>query len=307
MMVATLSAMGQSHVLKANISDSMGNAVAYATAFLETEGDNQSHPIYDVADQSGAIELSAPSGSYTLRISCIGYNDKSLAVELTTNLDLGVILLEQSEGLVIDEIAVAGGMITREADRYVMNNIAGNPAAVGRDTYEMLRLAPGVFADESGNVSVGSRGAVKIFIGERELRFSGEELRNYLKSIPAENLQKIEVIPQSGADYDASSTGGVVRITLRRQREGGTNGSVAIGYNRSMGSTYTLGPNANLNYKSGPVSLYGNISLSDYAYCANMSEQTNYEQGGTLSSTSKMESRKQSGNGGSNLRPLGAQ
>jgi hypothetical protein len=75
------------------------------------------------------------------------------------------------------------------------------------------------------------------------------------------------------------------------------NGSVAIGYNRSMGSTYALSPNANLNYKSGPVSLYGNISLSDYAYCANMSEQTNYEQGGTLSSTSKMESRKQSGNG----------
>ncbi len=291
-------AMAQSFTLTATATNSAGEAVAYATALLEAEGVGQSGaPIYDVADQAGRIEIEAPKGSYTLVITCIGYDDKRVAVELDKNVELGTIVMEQGQGLVIEEIGVAGGMITRQADRYVMNNIAGNPAAVGRDTYDMLRLAPGVFADESGNVSVGGRGAVKILIGERELRLSGEDLRNYLKSIPAENLQKIEIIPQSGADYDASSTGGVIRITLRRQRDDGMNGSVALGYNRSMGTSYSLGPNATLNYKSGPLSMYGNLSLADYEYSANMTEHTTYDMGGTISSTSLMQSRKRSGNG----------
>lgn len=284
--------------------DAEGAPIAYTSIILTPAGeeyrpDGVGHQMA-IADLEGDFTFHAKSGTYTLSLSCVGYESRTLEVALSSNTDLGAIVLNQSAE-VIGDVVITGNLITREADRFVMNNLSESVLAKGRDSYEMLRLAPSVYADNSGGISINGRSGVKILINEREVRMTGEQLMNYLKAIPAENLQKIEVIPESGADYDADSASGIIKITLRRQRESGLSGSVAFGtHNSTQSPNYTLGPNGNLNYKSGRWNLYGNLSLSTYTYNSGdkpMSEQTRYDNGAELTSTTAMENGGTSGGG----------
>lgn len=306
LLMVTFGAIAQTPTLQLSgkTVDAEGAPIAYTSIILTPAGeeyrpDGVGHQM-TIADLEGGFTFHAKSGTYTLAFSCVGYESCTLEVALSSNTDLGAIVLNQSAE-VIGDVVITGNLITREADRFVMNNLSESVLAKGRDSYEMLRLAPSVYADNSGGISINGRSGVKILINEREVRMTGEQLMNYLKAIPAENLQKIEIIPESGADYDADSASGIIKITLRRQRESGLSGSVAFGtHNSTQSPNYTLGPNGNLNYKSGRWNLYGNLSLSTYTYNSGdkpMSEQTHYDNGAELTSTTAMENSGTSGGG----------
>ena len=74
----------------------------------------------------------------------------------------------------------------------------GNGMAGVRTLEELLKLAPGVWADDNGSISINGKSGAKVLINEREVRMTNEQLMSYLRSLPAENLQRIEIIPQSG-------------------------------------------------------------------------------------------------------------
>lgn len=305
-LLTTLLAGAQSQTLqlKGQTVDSAGNPVGYATLMLTPFGEeyNPSAPNHQgtAADSEGYFSFATPEGHYTLTINCLGYKELVREVVLDASTDLGAIALEEDAQL-IESVAITGELIKREADRFVMNNIAESTIAKGRDSYELLKLAPSVYADESGSISINGKAGAKILINEREVRMTGEQLMSYLKAIPAENLQKIEIIPESGADYDADSASGIIKITIRKQRESGLSGSVALGGHFSTQvPNYTIGPNGNLNYKSGKWNLYGNLSLSTYTYNSGdlvMRESTQYDNGASLTSTTAMENAGSSGGG----------
>lgn len=287
--VATLTLRGTLH-------DSENRPVAYATVILTPDGsdydpNNKEHKMA-VANKEGTFELEATEGNYTLTISCVGFEQYSTELTLTKNTSLGTITLKES-ATAIDELTITGQLVTREADRYVMNNISESKLALGRDSYEMLKLAPGVWADESGSISINGKSGVKVLINEREMRMTGDQLMAYLKALPAGNLQKIEIIPQSGADYDADSASGIIKITLRKLRDSGTNGSVSIALHQATRTpSYSFGPYANINHKNGKWNVYGNLSLSQSAQNSGdllMEEKTHYDNGASLRSTTSMD------------------
>lgn len=300
----TVGAQSQTLQLKGQTVDSTGAPIGYSTIVLTPFGEEYNPSAANhqgtAADSEGRFSLTTPEGHYTLTINHLGYKELLRDVVLDTSTDLGAIVLEEDAQL-IESVAITGGLIKREADRYVMNNLADNPIAKGRDSYDLLRLAPAVYADESGSISINGKSGVKILINEREVRMTGEQLMAYLKAIPAENLQKIEIIPESGADYDADSASGIIKITLRRQREEGVSGSAAFGAHvATLLPNYTAGPNGNLNYKNGKWNLYGNLSLSNYIYNSGdmvMQESTKYANGASLTSTTAMENGGTSGGG----------
>ncbi|MBQ5692281.1 MAG: TIR domain-containing protein, partial [Alistipes sp.] len=228
----------------------------------------------------------------------------SSIVDITPLVQEGSVLANTARGeeMLVEAIVTTASYIRREADRFVMTNLSESALAKGRDSYELLKLAPGVWADDNGSISINGKSGAKVLINEREVRMTNEQLMSYLRSLPAENLQRIEIIPQSGADFDADSSAGVIKITLRRQRDGGTTGSVSLAW---LGSTttpsYNLSPSANINHKSGPLNLYGNINLADYnvGYTDDVitRESTHYDNGAELNSTTSIESAKRSGGG----------
>lgn len=289
-----LAAQAPTYTLTGRLVNSQGEVIAYASLLLTPEGEEyrpegENHH-GTVASGEGEFRFTAAEGNYTLEISYVGYETKRLSVALTAPTDLGTIILSESAE-VMDELVVKGDLITREADRFVMHNLSESHLSKGRNSYDMLKLAPGVWADNNGSISINGKSGVKIIINEREVRMTGEQLMAYLKAIPAENLQKIEILPQSGADYDANSASGVIKITIRRQRESGTSGSVALGGGVSTTTpSYTITPNGSINHKSGRLSLYSSLSLAKYQLSIGtnepLQETTTYDNGATLTSTS---------------------
>lgn len=304
--ILTVAAQTTTYTLKGRTIDPKSEAVGYATIFLTPQGE-----MYDpakenhqgtTASEEGLFSFTAPKGTYTLTITFIGFKMWMQDIELTAPTDLGAITLEEDAQL-IESVAVTGGLIRREADRYVMNNLSESVLSKGRDSYELLKLAPGVWADDNGSISINGKSGVKVLLNEREVRMTGEQLMAYLKALPAENLQKIEIIPESGADYDADSSAGIIKITLRRMRDNGTNGSVSLGGNFStLSESYTIGPNGNINHKSGPWNLYGSFSLSSFSVTAGskglqLEERTHYSNGAELLSHTTNSSKNNQGGG----------
>ena len=307
-LIFTLAAAAQTpstYTLHATTLNQEGEPIAYSYVTLTTDGSdyNPADPSHRATTTSteGEFTLEAPEGQYTLSIYNIGYKDYHTAISLSDNLDLGTITLE-ADAEVIDDVVIVGNLITREADRYVMNNISESALAAGRDSYEMLQLAPGVWADpNNGDISINGKQGIKILINEREVRMSGEQLMAYLKAIPAENLQRIEIIPTSGADYDANSSAGVIRITVKKQRDSGLSGSAALfGHFATISPSYSYGPNGNINYKSGRWNLYSSLNLTKSLNNSGnllMEEHTRYTSGAEIISTTAMDTPSTNGGG----------
>lgn len=301
----TFAAVAQTTKFNGRVTNNQGTAIEYATIFLTPKGevyrpDGTNHH-GAIASQEGTFTFEVPAGDYTLEISFLGYQTKRVDITIDSTTPTLTIALEESPE-VIEEITLKGDMIVREADRFVMHNLSESHLAKGRDSYDMLKLAPGVWADNNGSISINGKSGVKIIINEREVRMTGDQLMAYLKAIPAENLQKIEILPQSGADYDANSASGVIKITLHRQRESGTSGSVTLGGGFSTTSpSYTIDPNININHKSGRWSTYSSLSLAQYQFTlganGSMMETTEYDNGATLTSTSTSVSNNRHGGG----------
>ncbi len=305
LLLVTIAAAAQTQTfqLSGKTLNAEGTPVDYATVLLTTEGEEYSPAKSDhkmvITSAEGEFCIEAAEGHYTLKISCVGYNEHAQNIALTAHTDLGTIVLGAE---VLDEVVITGNLITREADRFVMNNLSESILAKGRDSYEMLRLAPSVYADSNGGISINGKSGVKILINEREVRMTGEQLMNYLKAIPAENLQKIEIIPESGADYDADSASGIIKITLRRQRDEGLSGSIALGVNTATRTHFiNVGPNGNINYKNGKWNLFGSFSFGQNSHNTGddvfMKESTTYDNGATLSSKTGRELRNRLGGG----------
>ena len=162
-----------------------------------------------------------------------------------------------------------------------------------RNFLELLERAPGVWIDGE-KISINGKSGSKIYVNDRELRMEPEQLLTYLRSLRAEEIRKIEVVPVTGADYDADSAGGVIRITLKKRRENGIDGSVAYNTTQS-GITDRHNPSTNINVHSGRADLYASAWGSFGSDRTITDEQTLYNAADkSLNARSEMKGRTRS-------------
>lgn len=127
-------------------------------------------------------------------------------------------------------MVIKADRIIRKTDRFVVNLI-NDPAVFGKSGTDILNQSPGVFIQErDGTISINGKTGTKVYINERPLHESGTDLIRYLRTLKAEDIMRIEVIPIAGADYDANIQGGVIKITLKSQRDNGMYGHIGITY-----------------------------------------------------------------------------
>ncbi|HIW64632.1 MAG TPA: outer membrane beta-barrel protein [Candidatus Alistipes intestinipullorum] len=231
------------------VVDAQGKAVEYATVVL-LKDDKQVAGM--ATDADGRFELKVAPGEYTLQIQYLGYDPVTRQIRVENDNDLGDIVMKSS-ATQIEGVVVSAQLVRREADRFVVD-VANAPAAIGKDGIELLEHAPGVWIDGE-KISINGKTGSKVYVNDRELRMDNEQLLVYLRSLRAEEIQKIEVVPVTGADYDADSSAGVIKITLRKRRENGLNGSVSLSTTQSdyIG---VYNPSANINLHSGRFDLY---------------------------------------------------
>ena len=252
------------------VVDQQGKAVEYATV-VRLKDDRQVAGM--ATDADGRFELTVAPGESTLQIQYLGYEPVKQQIRVEEQNDLGEIVL-RSSAQQIEGVVVSAQLVRREADRFVVD-VANAPAAIGKDGIELLEHAPGVWIDGE-KISINGKSGSKVYVNDRELRMDNEQLLVYLRSLRAEEIQKIEVVPVTGADYDANTSAGVIRITLRKRRENGLNGNVTLATNQSRYiGVYT--PSAGINIHSGRLDFYS----SAWGYLGNndmaSDESTVYE------------------------------
>lgn len=206
-----------------------------------------------VSGADGRFSINAKDGNYKLKISLLGYGAVEKTITVKGNVDLGELVIKPSEEQ-LNEVVVRANLVDALADRYVMNNLGKQPIAAGKSSLEVLRYAPGVWVSQNGAISINGQSGTKVMVNDRLLRFNTPELlADYLRSIRAENIQKLEIIPNPTAEYDADSSGGILKLTLNRSALEGLNGSVTTRLN--LNDYFTVSPGFNLNYNKNKWSV----------------------------------------------------
>jgi len=173
-----------------------------------------------ITDEQGAYSLEAPSRGYILQASFVGYKTAFGGPDF--------VLQEETEQLAEVEVKAKRPLIERQMDKLVMN-VSQSPLAAGSNGNDILRRAPGVRIDKDGNITVNGK-SVEIYIDGKPSYLSGQQLKAMLDGTDGNTIEKIEIISNPSAKYDASGQGGIINIKTKRNMMRGLNGMLSAAY-----------------------------------------------------------------------------
>ncbi len=215
-----------------------------------------------ITDENGNFSITAKKGNYKLIISFIGYTDTSQDIELLGTLNLGIIALTNSTTS-LDEIVIktTKKVIERKPDRLIFN-VENSIAASGGDAMDALKVAPGIAIQNNAITMIG-RGESRVMIDGRLLQLSGEELVDFLTSIAADDIKKIEIITNPPAQYEAAGNGGLINIVYKRGARNSWKNNTSLAYNQNKYQFTTLRNNFFYNKNRLRFSLSTNGTLGN--------------------------------------------
>ncbi|AZB10717.1 TonB-dependent receptor [Chryseobacterium sp. G0162] len=150
--------------------------------------------------------------------------------------------------------------VESKVDRTVFN-VANSAIVAGNTTWDVLRMTPLVSIDNSDAIKAEGQ-SVTVYINDRKSVFTGKELKEYLKTIPADNLLKIEVITSPSSRYEAS--GSVINIVLKKRDDEGLKGSISLSNRQSTKNTQYSNFNLNYHKKKFTQTFIGSYSNNNY-------------------------------------------
>ena len=191
----------------------------------------------------GSFSLSVAKGHYTLEVSFVGYTPYAASVEVEGDIRLPVLTLNEDAEL-MDEVVVTANTITYNTEGYVAE-VYKNPLYKQMDMNTVLKMTPGTLTTSS-SVQVYGRNVSKVYLNGRELKLQGEQLVNYLTTLNAKDVKRMEVITSSGVEEDATALGGsIIRITTINPETGGMAGMNASSAQSEYKQQYSVGGNMN--------------------------------------------------------------
>ena len=197
---------------------------------------------------------------YTLRVAALGYIATDSVIVAVTNDTLCIIpdILLQQDLHNLSDVTITGkkSLYEMKPDKLVMN-IAGSAIATDNSAFEVIRKAPAVTADKDDNLKLKGTLA-QVYINGKPAFLSGQQLTEYLKSLPADMIATIEIITQPSGKYEAAGLAGIINIELKKNKAYGLTGTANIG--GGIGKYPKLNGGLNLNYRNGKTNVYGNIN-----------------------------------------------
>lgn len=259
-----LTAFGQAQLnVKGVVKRKDGQPAQFATILLRSMPDSILVKT-SLTDSAGSFVIEKILyGNYTVNISLIGHTPYiyrlSFSDSTQTEIVLPTFFLEKTtQQLTSVTVTANRPFIEQGIDRTTVN-VDALISNVGTSALEALAKSPGVVVDENGNISLKGKSGVLVLIDDRPTYLSSADLANYLRSLPSSSVDKIELMTNPPAKYDAASGGGVIIIRTKKIKTRGFNGSIAAGsgvavYGRGNGSI-------NLNYRDGKFNFFGNIAV----------------------------------------------
>ena len=264
--LTALAGFGQTKTGKitGTVNDAAGQRLEAVTVSLLKNTDPI--PIRTAAtDRSGNFHFeNVVPGRYTLsatHVDFAGWRSQPFTLTITRpSIAFSNIALHPS-GDSLGQVTIVGKRppIENKIDKTVVN-VDASPTNGGLTALEVLEKSPGVVVDDQGNVSLKGKPGVIVMIDGKPTYLSAQDLATYLKNMPANELDQIEIMSQPPAKYDASGNSGIINLVTKKNRNNGFNASLTLS---AIVARYFKTPNSiTFNWRQGKVNVYGNYGYS---------------------------------------------
>ncbi len=227
-----------------------------------------------VTNETGHFTIDLPIGNYVVLISYIGFETVQKRINasgLNPIFDLGRIELSPSAEA-LDEVAIIGtrAMVSSDLDKKSFN-LDENLAQAGGSVLDAMKTMPGVAFDQDGKVVLRGSDKVVVLIDGKQSSLTGFGNQKGLSNIPAANIERIEIINNPSAKYDANGFAGIVNIIYKKEKQTGFNGDVGLSFGlgalskRKEDTPTDLGsysvnpkliPSLNFNYRNNRINYF---------------------------------------------------
>jgi outer membrane receptor protein involved in Fe transport len=248
--------------VQGKILDSLSSApVSFATIRIFSSDEKQLIA-GDISHDAGDFSVAVPYGKYYAEIDFMGYESKRTANFTVSNdnriFDLGTIRLATSVST-LDEVVVQAEKSTMELslDKKVFN-VGKDLANAGGSANDILMNIPSVSVDPEGTVKLRGSDNVRILIDGKPSGLVSFKGGSGLQQLQASMIERVEVITNPSARYEAEGMAGIINIVLKKERNQGFNGSFEV----ITGHPTNLGGAANLNYRHRKINFFINYSIA---------------------------------------------
>ncbi len=247
------SPQGKEVTLSGKVQDKQGTVpLEYATITL-INTKNPEAINGGITNTDGNFSIKTPAGIYDIKIEYISFQPVILkAQKLFKNTSLGTINLE-IDAATLEEVTVIAEKTTVEykLDKQIYN-IGKDLTVRGASVSDVLDNVPSVTVDVEGNVALRGNDDVRILINGKPSGLIGLSGTEALRQLPAESIERVEVITSPSARYDAEGSAGILNIILRRSKLQGLNGALTA----NIGNFDTRGISGNINYRTGDFNIF---------------------------------------------------
>ncbi len=214
-----------------------------------------------VADDNGKFTFEqVKPGKYLTLVSMVGYQ-KGYSKTFTVN---GADLILPETKLLTDiqslnEVTVVAKkpFIEQQIDRTVIN-VENSIVSAGATALEVLERSPGITVDQQNDrLQLRGKQGVIVQIDGKQTYLSQTELINLLRNTPSDNIEKIELITNPSAKYDAAGNSGIINIKFKKNKNYGTNGNLTLGGGIASRGYGRGNASLTLNHREGKISLFG--------------------------------------------------
>ncbi len=212
-------------------------------------------------DASGSFMIQANTGTYLVKVQFISYAARYFNVSVSKEKPIATLgsitLFPDAE--ILSEIVVSGqkNQMQLELDKRIfnvsedLNNVAANAS-------EILDNLPSIAVDVDGNVSLRGSSNVRILVNGKPSGLVGIGSPDALRQLQGNLIERIEVITNPSARYDAEGSAGIINIILKKEQERGFNGS----FTANAGFPANYGFSGNVNYRSGKFNVFGSYGIN---------------------------------------------
>jgi hypothetical protein len=226
-----------------------------------------------LTNAKGDFSIEVKKGNYNISVEFISFKSKKITnIALLKSTNLGTILLAP-DAQALDEVEVIAEKSTVEIhlDKKIYN-VGKDMTVKGGTASDVLDNVPSVDVDVEGNVSLRGNDNVRILVNGKPSGLVGLSGTDALRQLPADAIQKVEVITSPSARYDAEGTAGILNIILRKGKALGFNGSLT----GTAGNPDNFGGSANINLRSKKLNIFTNTGYNYRKAPGNSNNYTTY-------------------------------
>ncbi len=257
-------AWAQEGSLRGQLLDETKAPVPFANVILYQASDTAMVKV-EVSDDAGLFRFqSLPVGEYLLKASYVGAADiwkAGIQLQPGAPYDLGALQFG-STSIELAEATVTArrAMVEVKPDRTVFN-VQGTINSTGSDGLTLLRKAPGVTVDNNDNINVLGRSGVLLYVDGKRMPLSGEDLSSFLQNLPADQIDRIDIITSPGAKYEAEGNAGIIDIRLKKDDKVGANGSLNGTFSQGRFNRSNL--NASGNFRNKHLNVFAAAGIAE--------------------------------------------